>query len=82
MFQKKKTKVDLGNGNCRYRTVWYSDPCQDRESAPSIEALRHLLVIVSQQRENLICGQQVFEKAKITHDGSQWVIEMEGIENV
>jgi hypothetical protein len=75
MFHRKQTTLDLGEGLIQTKIKYESQECeQDSQEGKSQRIL--LLRYVIETPELLNCGDGMFEKLVMTHNGVKWTIEL------
>lgn len=80
-MNRRSVSQDLGAGRQRTRVSISGAPCPS--AGPESEREKSwLLTTVAQSPEVTACGYLPFQKLKMFHDGSTWVIEAEATGDV
>jgi hypothetical protein len=78
---RRSVTQDLGAGRQRTRVIITSTPCAD--AGPQAEQMKSwMLMTVASSPDITACGFQSFQKLKMFHDGTAWVIEVEATGDV
>jgi len=77
-MKRSITKSRLNDVEHLYRVVLESDEC-DATSMEGRRQQRELLRIVVDNPGMMECGVAFFQKLKMSHNGSAWIIEMEAV---
>lgn len=79
-YNRKTSKIDLGEGLYRYKVRYETPECQPHDQA-GLFLQSSLLKAITDSPELLRCGNGKFKELKMFHDGMRWVIELQRDEN-
>lgn len=77
-MKKTSTRVDIGEGNIRYRVRLEGEECIEGTAAGRACQL-NMLDSLTTTPDLTNCGPVPFQSMKMIHNGRGWVIEMEAV---